>query len=81
MSARLDKIGSDLAKARSKRDEWDRRVKELERKYREVENKHQLVYDSDARHFDRAEPSHHNIINQSHKICDCILNHDGNGYF
>lgn len=38
MSARLDKIGSDLAKARSKRDEWDRRTKELERKYREVEN-------------------------------------------
>ena len=38
MSARLDKIGSDLAKARAKRDEWDRRVKELERKYREVEN-------------------------------------------
>lgn len=38
MSARLDKIGSDLAKARSKRDEWDRRAKELERKYREVEN-------------------------------------------
>lgn len=38
MSARLDKIGSDLAKARAKRDEWDRRAKELERKYREVEN-------------------------------------------
>lgn len=38
MSARLDKIGSDLAKARAKRDEWDRRTKELERKYREVEN-------------------------------------------
>ena len=38
MSARLDKIGSNLAKARAKRDEWDRRTKELERKYREVEN-------------------------------------------
>ena len=38
MSVRLDKIGSDLAKARAKRDEWDRRTKELERKYREVEN-------------------------------------------
>ena len=38
MSARLDKISSDLAKARAKRDEWDRRTKELERKYREVEN-------------------------------------------
>lgn len=38
MSARLDKIGSDLARARAKRDEWDRKAKELERKYREVEN-------------------------------------------
>ena len=38
MSSRLDKISSDLAKARAKRDEWDRRTKELERKYREVEN-------------------------------------------
>ena len=38
MSARLDKIGADLEKARRKRTEWDARVKELERKYREVEN-------------------------------------------
>lgn len=38
MSARLDKIGADLDKARRKRTEWDARVKELERKYREVEN-------------------------------------------
>lgn len=38
MSARLDKIGADLEKARKKRTEWDARVKELERKYREVEN-------------------------------------------
>ena len=38
MSARLDKIGADLAKARAKRDEWDARAKELERKYKEVEN-------------------------------------------
>ena len=46
MSARLDKIGSDLAKARAKRDEWDRRTKELERKYREVENSeiHDMVH-------------------------------------
>ena len=38
MSAKLDKIGSALARARLKRDEWDRKAKELERKYREVEN-------------------------------------------
>ena len=46
MSARLDKIGSDLAKARAKRDEWDARAKELERKYKEVENTeiHEMVH-------------------------------------
>lgn len=38
MSARLDKIGADLAKARKKRDEWDAKAKALERKYKEVEN-------------------------------------------
>ena len=46
MSARLDKIGSDLEKARRKRDEWDARAKELERKYKEVENTeiHEMVH-------------------------------------
>lgn len=46
MSARLDKIGADLAKARAKRDEWDARTKELERKYKEVENTeiHEMVH-------------------------------------
>lgn len=46
MSARLERIGSDLAKARAKRDEWDKKVKELERKYREVENTeiHDMVH-------------------------------------
>ena len=46
MSARLDKIGADLAKARAKRDEWDARAKELERKYKEVENTeiHEMVH-------------------------------------
>ena len=38
MSAKLDKIGADLEKARRKLTEWDAKVKELERKYREVEN-------------------------------------------
>lgn len=46
MSARLDKLGADLAKARAKRDEWDARAKELERKYKEVENTeiHEMVH-------------------------------------
>lgn len=46
MSARLDKIGADLEKARRKRDEWDARAKELERKYKEVENTeiHEMVH-------------------------------------
>lgn len=46
MSAKLEKIGAELAKARTKRDEWDSRVKEMERKYREAENTeiHELVH-------------------------------------
>lgn len=46
MSVRLDKIGSDLEKARKKRAEWEAKVKELERKYREVENSeiHDMVH-------------------------------------
>jgi len=46
LSAKLDKIGADLAKARAKRDEWDARAKELERKYKETENTeiHDMVH-------------------------------------
>lgn len=46
MGAKLDKIGADLAKARKKRDEWDKKVKELERRYREEENTeiHDMVH-------------------------------------
>lgn len=38
MSAKLDRIGADLEKARKKRAEWDAKVKDLERRYREEEN-------------------------------------------
>ncbi len=38
MSAKLDKIGADLDKARKKQAEWTSRVKVLEQKYRETEN-------------------------------------------
>ena len=38
MADKLRKIGTDLEKARAKRDEWDRKVKELEKKYIEEEN-------------------------------------------
>ena len=38
MSAKLERIAAERDKARRKRDEWDSRVKELERKYREEEN-------------------------------------------
>jgi len=46
MGVRLDKIGSELKKAQTKRAEWDAKVKELERKYREVENSeiHEMVH-------------------------------------
>ena len=38
MSAKLERIAAERDRARRKRDEWDSRVKELERKYREEEN-------------------------------------------
>ena len=38
MSKKLDKIAADIKKAKEKRSEWDKRVKELEQKYREEEN-------------------------------------------
>lgn len=45
MSAKLDRIGADLEKARKKRAEWDAKVKDLERRYREEENSeiHEIV--------------------------------------
>lgn len=46
MSAKLDKIGADLAKARKKKAEWEAKVVDLEKKYREVENSeiHEMVH-------------------------------------
>ena len=46
MSAKLDRIGADLEKARKKRSEWDAKVKDLERRYREEENSeiHEMVH-------------------------------------
>ena len=35
--ARLARLRDELDRARSKRDEWDAKVKELERRYREAE--------------------------------------------
>ena len=44
--SRLKKIGAELKKARARRDEWEGRVKELERKYKEAENTciHDMVH-------------------------------------
>ena len=38
MADKLRKLGTELEKARARRDEWDRKVKELEKKYIEEEN-------------------------------------------
>ena len=45
MADKLKKIGADLEKARAKREEWDRKVRELEKKYTEEENTqiHEIV--------------------------------------
>ena len=37
MSAKLEKLGADLKRAREKADEWMRRAKELEAQYNEQE--------------------------------------------
>lgn len=46
MGTKLEKIGADLTKARTKRAEWDAKVKDLERRYREEENSeiHDMVH-------------------------------------
>ena len=38
MADKLRKLGTELEKAHAKRDEWDRKAKELEKKYIEEEN-------------------------------------------
>ncbi len=54
---KLKKIGAELTKARAKRDEWDRKVKDLERKYREAENTciHDMVHAANLSPEDLAE--------------------------
>ena len=49
--SKLKKIEAELKKARMKRDEWDRKVKDLERKYREAENTciHDMVHAATGR--------------------------------
>ena len=44
--SKLKKIEAELKKAREKRDEWERKVKDLERRYREAENTciHDMVH-------------------------------------
>lgn len=46
MSAKLDRLGAELTKARKKKAEWDTKVKDLERRYREEENSeiHEMVH-------------------------------------
>ena len=38
MSAKLEKLGADLKRAREKAEEWAKRAEELEEKFREQEN-------------------------------------------
>lgn len=45
---RLARLREELEKARKKRDDWDAKVKDLERKYREYENTciHNMVHEA-----------------------------------
>ena len=44
--ARVSRMREELTKARRKRDEWEAKVKDLERRYKEAENTciHEMVY-------------------------------------
>lgn len=55
MGVKLEKIGTDLEKARKKRAEWDAKVKDLERRYREEENTeiHEMVHAANLTPEDR----------------------------
>lgn len=46
MAGKLEKIETELNKARAKRTEWEARVKDLEQKYKEAENTmiHDMVH-------------------------------------
>lgn len=46
MASKLEKLKMELNKAKTKRDQWDNRVKELEKKCRETENTiiHDMVH-------------------------------------
>lgn len=63
MSAKLDRIGADLEKARKKRAEWDAKVKDLERRYREEENSeiHEMVH--------RCEPESRTAFRAAPYVC------------
>lgn len=45
---RLKRLGAELAKARKRRDEWEAKVKDLERRYKEAENTciHNMVHEA-----------------------------------
>ena len=47
-------------------------------KNEQAKDKDVLVDDGNARHSFGAKSSHHNVIQQAHKIGDAVLNHDGN---
>ena len=44
--SRLSRLRDELAKARKRRDEWEQKVKDLERRYKEAENTciHDMVH-------------------------------------
>ena len=43
----------------------------------QVEYHQKLVHDGDAGHLLRADPPHHDIVQQTYEIRDAVLNHDG----
>ena len=55
--SRLARLKEELSKARRKRDEWEQKVKDLERRYKEAENTciHDMVHAANLSPEDLAE--------------------------
>ena len=46
----------------------------------QVKDEHQTVDDGHAAHGDGAHLAYHDVVKQGYKVCNAVLNHDGDGY-
>ena len=46
----------------------------------QVKDKHQAVDNGNTAHGNGAHLAHHDVVKQGDKVCNAVLNHDGDGY-